>query len=127
MASQADFRLISALFTIAREQKPCVIFIDEIELLSNSIDSDAPRILKTEFLIQMQGAGTQNDYGIFVLSATNVPWKLDRALRRRFEKRIYVPLPDKNERSDLLKSMLKSTNHTIAEEEFIELSELTEG
>lgn len=41
----------------------------------------------------MQGVGNDND-GILVLGASNVPWELDPAIRRRFEKRIYIPLPD---------------------------------
>jgi len=49
--------------------------------------------VKTEFLVQMQGVGNNNE-GILVLGATNLPWALDPAIRRRFEKRIYIPLPD---------------------------------
>jgi len=41
----------------------------------------------------MQGVG-KDDTGILVLGATNLPWSLDAAVRRRFEKRIYIPLPD---------------------------------
>jgi len=41
----------------------------------------------------MQGVGNDND-GILVLGATNVPWELDPAIRRRFERRIYIPLPE---------------------------------
>ena len=41
----------------------------------------------------MQGVG-KDDTGILVLGATNLPWCLDAAVRRRFEKRIYIPLPD---------------------------------
>ncbi|KAK7232904.1 vacuolar protein-sorting-associated protein [Aureococcus anophagefferens] len=54
---------------------------------------DATRRIKTEFLVQMQGVSTRKD-GLLVLGATNIPWELDPAIRRRFEKRIYIPLPE---------------------------------
>jgi vacuolar protein-sorting-associated protein 4 len=90
-------RLIKHLFVMARESKPSVIFIDEVDSLCgsrNEGESDSTRRIKTEFLVQMQGGpGIDND-GVLVLGATNVPWDLDPAVRRRFEKRIYIPLPD---------------------------------
>lgn len=54
----------------------------------------------------MQGLGNKNDK-VLVLGATNLPWSLDSALRRRFEKRIYIPLPDEEGREYLLKNKLK--------------------
>ena len=45
----------------------------------------------------LQGVGNDND-GILVLGATNIPWVLDAAIRRRFEKRIYIDLPDAHAR-----------------------------
>ena len=45
-----------------------------------------------------------------VLGATNLPWNLDEALRRRFEKRIYIPLPEKEQRKELFKMCLKSVD-----------------
>lgn len=86
-------RLIKALFELARKNKPAVIFIDEIDsVLSARTDgeNEATRRLKTEFLIQMQGVG-KDDKGILVLGATNIPWGLDPAVRRRFQKKnIYI-------------------------------------
>jgi len=54
----------------------------------------------------MQGLGNKNDK-VLVLGATNLPWSLDSALRRRFEKRIYIPLPDVEAREYLLKNKMK--------------------
>jgi vacuolar protein-sorting-associated protein 4 len=87
---------VKQLFKLARENKPAIIFIDEIDSLCGSRsegENETSRRIKTEFLVQMQGVGNDND-GILVLGASNVPWELDPAIRRRFEKRIYIPLPD---------------------------------
>lgn len=68
----------------------------------------------------MQGVGTNNE-GILVLGATNLPWALDSAIRRRFEKRIYIPLPDEKGREALLKNRLADTPCAISKEEMFEL------
>jgi vacuolar protein-sorting-associated protein 4 len=65
-------------------------------------ENDSSRRIKTEFLVQMQGVGTNND-GVLVVGATNVPWELDPAIRRRFEKRVYIPMPDACARADMFK------------------------
>ena len=93
-------KLVKNLFELAREHKPSIIFIDEVDSLCGSRsenESESARRIKTEFLVQMQGVGQDND-GILVLGATNIPWTLDAAIRRRFEKRIYIPLPDEHAR-----------------------------
>lgn len=69
----------------------------------------------------MQGVGTNNE-GVLVLGATNLPWALDPAIRRRFEKRIYIPLPDIYGRTALLRNRLKDTPNFLNEEKISELA-----
>jgi len=78
-------KLVKNLFEMAREHKPSIIFIDEVDSLCGSRsdnESESARRIKTEFLVQMQGVGNDTD-GILVLGATNIPWQLDAAIRRR--------------------------------------------
>lgn len=122
-------KLVKQLFAMAREHKPSIIFIDEIDSLCGSRsenESEAARRIKTEFLVQMQGVGNNND-GILVLGATNIPWTLDSAIRRRFEKRIYIPLPEEHARSFMFKLNLGSTPNSLTEENFMNLGKKTEG
>jgi len=112
-------KLIKTLFKMAREKRPSIIFIDEIDSLCGSRsdgENDATRRVKSEFLVQMQGVGN-DDQGILVLGATNIPWGLDPAIRRRFERRIYIPLPDYEGRLFLVKHNLKNTPHKLSDEE----------
>jgi vacuolar protein-sorting-associated protein 4 len=60
----------------------------------------------------MQGVGFDND-GILVLGATNVPWELDSAIRRRFEKRIYIPLPEAAARAEMFAMKLGNTPNDL--------------
>ncbi|KAM8966787.1 vacuolar protein sorting-associated protein 4B [Pelodytes ibericus] len=122
-------KLVKNLFQLAREHKPSIIFIDEIDSLCGSRsenESEAARRIKTEFLVQMQGVGVDND-GILVLGATNIPWVLDSAIRRRFEKRIYIPLPEEHARASMFKLHLGSTPHNISEADYRELGKRTPG
>lgn len=73
------------------------------------------------------GVGNDND-GILVLGATNIPWVLDAAIRRRFEKRIYIPLPEEHARLTMFKLHLgNSTFHTLSEADLKTLASKTEG
>ncbi|XP_036357537.1 protein SUPPRESSOR OF K(+) TRANSPORT GROWTH DEFECT 1-like [Octopus sinensis] len=92
---------IKELFQHAcRNKSKSVIFIDEIDSLCrkrNVQEEEHTRRFKTELLKQMEGVGnTETKDNIFLLCATNCPWELDVAFLRRFQKRIYIPLPDKN-------------------------------
>lgn len=80
------FRLVKALFVRARENKPSIIFIDEVDTLCDAHienKSESARRIKTEFLAQTQGVGVDND-GVILLGATNKPWVLDSAIRKRY-------------------------------------------
>merc|ERR1712038_559828 len=120
-------KLVKNLFEMAREKSPAIIFIDEVDSLCSSRsdnESESARRIKTEFLIQMQGVGNDND-GILVLGATNIPWVLDAAIRRRFEKRIYIPLPEAMARTSMFKLNMGSTATSITEQDYIQLGRET--
>ncbi|KRY53889.1 Vacuolar protein sorting-associated protein 4A, partial [Trichinella britovi] len=122
-------KLVKNLFALAREHKPSIIFIDEIDSLCSTRsdnESESARRIKTEFLVQMQGVSNDND-GILVLGATNIPWVLDAAIRRRFEKRIYIPLPDAAARKEIFKLHISNTPHSLTDRDFRILGEKTEG
>uniref|UniRef100_A0A8D1LD44 vesicle-fusing ATPase n=2 Tax=Sus scrofa TaxID=9823 RepID=A0A8D1LD44_PIG len=122
-------KLVKNLFELARQHKPSIIFIDEVDSLCgsrNENESEAARRIKTEFLVQMQGVGNNND-GTLVLGATNIPWVLDSAIRRRFEKRIYIPLPEEAARAQMFRLHLGSTPHNLTEANIHELARKTEG
>ncbi|VDM69198.1 unnamed protein product [Strongylus vulgaris] len=113
-------KLVKNLFILAREHKPSIIFIDEIDSLCSSRsdnESESARRVKTEFMVQMQGVGMDND-GILVLGATNIPWILDAAIRRRFEKRIYIPLPEANARKDMFRLDVGRNNNNLTENDY---------
>ncbi|XP_050398851.1 vacuolar protein sorting-associated protein 4 isoform X1 [Patella vulgata] len=122
-------KLVKNLFSLARDQKPSIIFVDEVDALCGSRsenESESARRIKTEFLVQMQGVGNDND-GILVLAATNIPWVLDSAIRRRFEKRIYIPLPEAPARTEMFKLHMGSTPHNLSDEDFRQLGLRTDG
>ncbi|EGC37961.1 hypothetical protein DICPUDRAFT_46137 [Dictyostelium purpureum] len=122
-------KLVKQLFEMAREKKNSVIFIDEVDSLCssrNDQESESARRIKTEFLIQMNGVGNDSD-GILVLAATNIPWGLDLAIRRRFEKRIYIGLPEPQARAKMFQLHIGQTPNTLNPGDYKKLAELTDG
>ncbi len=123
-------KMVRALFAVAAEEAPSIVFIDEIDsLLSDrsSGEHSADRRIKNEFFSSVDGlisGATSN--GVLVVAATNRPQEIDEAaLRlqhftqppstfffislcpicfRRFTKRIYIPMPELQDRQQLLGS-----------------------
>ena len=110
-------KLVRILFEMARYYAPTTIFIDEVDSLCSKrgegSEGEGSRRVKAELLVQMDGASSDNSAGanekskeekrilVTVVGATNRPWDLDEAIRRRFEKRIYIPLPNEKGRQQL--------------------------
>ncbi len=124
-------KMVRILFEMARYYSLSTIFFDEIDSIAGSRgganEHEASRRVKTELMVQMDGVGgddgndeksdsassqspdevNNNRKVVIVLAATNMPWDLDEALRRRLEKRVYIPLPDVEGRTDLFRSNMK--------------------
>ncbi|CDK29136.1 unnamed protein product [Kuraishia capsulata CBS 1993] len=122
-------RLVKQLFQMARENKPSIIFIDEVDALCGPRgegESEASRRIKTELLVQMNGVGNDAS-GVLVLGATNIPWQLDAAIRRRFERRIYIALPDAEARTEMFKLNIDDTPCQLDQHDYKVLAEMTDG
>jgi katanin p60 ATPase-containing subunit A1 len=127
---------------MARFYAPTTIFIDEVDSIGSARgannECESSRRVKAELLVQMDGVSSVSSAGaneeieeekrkiVMVLGATNRPWDLDDALRRRFEKRVYVPLPNEKGRLELFKLNLGKVklNDDV---EISKLVEMTEG
>ncbi|KAG7378319.1 hypothetical protein PHYPSEUDO_010245 [Phytophthora pseudosyringae] len=123
-------KLVRTLFAVAAVKQPSVIFIDEIDSLltqRSSEENEASRRMKTEFLVQLDGAGTKAKDIILVVGATNRPQELDEAARRRFVKRLYIPLPSLEARLDLVNRLLKDNNNDLTDENKAFIAESTKG
>ncbi|KAK7521683.1 P-loop containing nucleoside triphosphate hydrolase protein [Phyllosticta citriasiana] len=138
-------KLVRALFQLSRVLAPSIIFVDEIDSLlssrSSSSEQEATRRIKTEFLIQWSNlakaaAGREQSERerekgdasrVLVLAATNLPWAIDEAARRRFVRRQYIPLPEDHVRKAQLQTLLSHQKHSIGEDELDRLVVLSEG
>ena len=123
-------KMVRALFAVASCKQPAVVFIDEIDsLLTQRSDGeqDHTRRLKTEFLVQLDGAGTTSADRILIVGATNRPQELDEAARRRMEKRLYIPLPTAEARRILCTRLLSDVPHAVAEKEMDQIVRKSDG
>lgn len=99
------------VFEAARKNKPCVLFIDEVDALGASrtdMRQSAMRQIINQFLAELDGVKDSNE-GVLILAATNAPWSVDSAFRRpgRFDRVIFVAPPDEESRKEILLSLLQ--------------------
>ena len=123
------YRLVKQLFAMARENKPSIIFIDEVDALCGPRgegESEASRRIKTEMLVQMDGVG-RDSKGVLVLGATNIPWQLDAAIRRRFQRRVHISLPDLPARTKMFEISVGTTPCDLVAADYRKLGELSDG
>lgn len=120
---------LHGLFELARSNRPCVLFIDEIDALGASrtdMRQSAGRHLINQLLSEMDGIDNAND-GLLILAATNAPWHLDSALLRpgRFDRIIFVPPPDSIARGAILEVLLREK--PVSKMDFEQIAKKTEG
>ena len=138
-------KLVRALFGLAKSLAPSIIFVDEIDSLlsarSSGTENEASRRSKTEFLIQwsdLQRAAAGREQGkdnkkigdasrVLVLAATNMPWDIDEAARRRFVRRQYIPLPEHGVREQQIRKLLSHQVYELSDEDIEVLVHVTDG
>jgi len=124
-------KLVGALYAEARRRAPAVIFLDEFDAISRARggggESGAERRLLSTLLAELDGLDTKDDPAfVLTVAATNRPWDLDSAVRSRFAREVYVPLPDEPARRRILEIHLKEKGHKIRVP-YEELAARTEG
>jgi SpoVK/Ycf46/Vps4 family AAA+-type ATPase len=123
-------KLTKALFSFATKLAPVIIFVDEIDSLlgarGGSSEHEATRRMRNEFMAAWDGLRSKDSQRILILGATNRPFDLDDAVIRRLPRRIYVDLPDAENRLKILKIFLTPEN-LESDFQFEKLAKETEG
>ncbi|XP_050375400.1 uncharacterized protein LOC126792927 isoform X1 [Argentina anserina] len=123
-------KLTKALFSFASKLAPVIIFVDEVDSLlgarGGSFEHEATRRMRNEFMAAWDGLRSKDSQRILILGATNRPFDLDDAVIRRLPRRIYVDLPDVENRKKILSIFLAQENLEPGFP-FEKLSEATEG
>jgi len=118
---------VKELFNKAKEMAPSIIFIDEIDSVGKdrgNLSSDEREATLNQLLVEMDGFSS--NAGVVVIGATNRIDVLDSALLRpgRFDRRVFIELPNIKEREQILKLYLQDKKHNFA---VVEVAKLTAG
>ncbi|XP_038874328.1 ATPase family AAA domain-containing protein 1-like [Benincasa hispida] len=103
-------KLVAAVFSLAYKLQPAIIFIDEVDSFlgqRRTTDHEAMTNMKTEFMALWDGFTTDQNARVMVLAATNRPSELDEAILRRLPQAFEIGIPDRRERAEILKVILK--------------------
>ncbi|KAK3155288.1 hypothetical protein QOZ80_2BG0201260 [Eleusine coracana subsp. coracana] len=123
-------KLTKALFSFASRLAPVIIFVDEVDSLlgarGGAFEHEATRRMRNEFMAAWDGLRSKESQRILILGATNRPFDLDDAVIRRLPRRIYVDLPDAQNRMKILKILL-AKEKLESDFKFDELANTTEG
>ena len=120
-------KLVRALFQLAYEMQPSVVFIDEIESILSKRkegENDAMKRLKTEFLIQFDGVGSSEETRVLIIGATNRPFDLDPAVIRRLPKRVYVGPFNDEEKKGFIKKIISQNKCNITDDQFLQIAKM---
>jgi len=121
-------KYIKALFMVAKENVPCIVFIDEIDSMvtkRSDNDSEGASKVKSEFLVQLNSAIETE--GFFFMCATNFPWNIDGAFLRRMNHTVYIPLPEQSARAEIIRINLKKVKHKLTDDDINNVAERLEG
>lgn len=122
-------KLVKELYERAVEESPSIIFFDEIDALAGArgggSENEAMRRVKTQLLQAIEGFGTGEEL-LVTVGATNTPWDIDAAMRRRFERRVYITLPTKGAREKMFQIHTRGVP-LDSDVSFAELSDYTAG
>ena len=121
-------KTVRSLFKVAYKKVPSIIFIDEIDsILSkrSGSENEATKRLKTEFLIQFDGLGSNTNAKLLVIAATNRPMDLDEALLRRLPKRVYCGPLDEDGRFEFIKKVINRVETQLSDDDIRDIAKRT--
>lgn len=122
---------IKTVFNYALGNQPSIVFIDEIDSIAGhrglNHEIGVEKRVKTQLMTYMDGLRRSEKDQMLILGATNVPWDLDQAYRRRFEKRIYVGLPNEDARITLFIQLMEGLHLPSDQLDYISLAKISEG